>query len=64
MQILPPFCHIDFAKLNKNTPSMIILNTIKGKGVSFVEKATTSNHSMPITKELLEVALNELKDGE
>lgn len=52
------------AKENKNAPSMIILNTIKGKGVSFVEKATTGNHSMPITNELLEVALDELKIGE
>ncbi len=49
------------AKKNKGRPSMIVLNTIKGKGVSFVENATTSNHSMPISKEDLEKALKELE---
>jgi len=49
------------AKKNKGTPSCIVLNTIKGKGVSFVENATTSNHSMPISKEDLDKALEELK---
>lgn len=41
-------------------PSMIILNTIKGKGISFAEKAGISNHSMPISKELFEEGLAEL----
>lgn len=49
------------AKANKNSPSMIILNTIKGKGISFVEAAGANNHSMPISKEDLEKALEELK---
>ena len=49
------------AKANKNSPSMIILNTIKGKGISFVEVAGANNHSMPISKEDLEKALEELK---
>ena len=49
------------AKNNKNAPSMIILNTIKGKGISFVEAAGENNHSMPITKEDLLIALEELK---
>ena len=40
---------------------MIILNTIKGKGISFVEAAGANNHSMPISKEDLEKALEELK---
>lgn len=40
---------------------MIILDTIKGKGVSFVEKALANNHSMAISKEDLEQALEELK---
>ena len=39
----------------------IILNTIKGKGVSYVEAAGVNNHSMPISKEDLEKALEELK---
>lgn len=49
------------AKENTGKPSMIILNTIKGKGVSFVEEALVNNHSMSITSELLEKALEELK---
>ncbi len=52
---------ISNAKANKNSPSMIILNTIKGKGISFVEAAGANNHSMPISKEDLEKALEELK---
>ena len=40
---------------------MIILNTIKGKGVSFAENAGPDCHSMPISKEALEKALDELK---
>lgn len=41
-------------------PSMIILNTIKGKGVSFVEKLGAGNHSIPISKEQMEQGLTEL----
>lgn len=41
-------------------PTMVILHTTKGKGVSFAEKAGASNHSMPISKELLEEAMAEL----
>ena len=39
---------------------MIILNTVKGKGNSFVEKAGVANHSMPISKEEMEAGLAEL----
>ena len=49
------------AKNHKGTPSMIVLNTIKGKGVSFIEDATVNNHSMKITPEMLEKALKELE---
>lgn len=52
---------INNAKKNVGTPSAIILNTIKGKGVSFVEEAGTSNHSMPISQDDLAKALDELK---
>ena len=51
---------INKAKLIKNKPSMIILNTIKGKGVSFVEEAYVGSHNMKINKEQLEIALKEL----
>ncbi len=47
-------------KGNGSSPTMIILNTVKGKGISFVEKQGVSNHNMQITKEQLEIALKEL----
>lgn len=49
------------AKSYKGKPSMIILNTVKGKGVSFIEKLGVDNHSTSITKELLDKALLELE---
>jgi transketolase len=55
------FNAIEMAKLQKDAPSMIILNTIKGKGVSFVEAAGAKNHNMPITKEQTIQALKELE---
>lgn len=48
------------AKATKGVPTMIILDTVKGKGASFVEKAGIKNHSMPVTKENLAEALKEL----
>lgn len=45
---------------SSNKPSMIILNTIKGKGISFIEKLGAGNHSIPITKEQWEQGLKEL----
>lgn len=41
-------------------PSMIILNTVKGKGISFFEKLGVGNHSIPISKEQMEQGLAEL----
>jgi hypothetical protein len=41
---------------------MIILDTIKGKGVSFAERALVGSYSMPVTKERLEQALKELEE--
>lgn len=52
---------IEDAKLQKDKPSMIILNTVKGKGVSFVEAAGVKNHNMPITEEQKVQALKELE---
>lgn len=49
------------AKKSKGKPTMIILNTIKGKGVSFIEAMGASNHSMPVTEEQRIKALEELK---
>lgn len=42
-------------------PTMIILHTIKGKGVSFVEAAGCNNHNMPLTQEQTKQALKELE---
>ena len=48
-------------------PSMIILHTVKGQGVSFAVAAgatpTTSNHNMPVSPEQWRQALEELKEG-
>ncbi len=52
---------IEKAKTVSNKPHMIILNTLKGKGVKFVEDLGVKNHSIPISKEDLEKALEELK---
>ncbi len=42
-------------------PSMIILNTVKGKGISFAEAAGVSNHSMQVTPEMMAAGLAELR---
>ena len=52
---------IENAKKKPGKPQIIVLDTIKGKGVSFVEKALLGNHSMPITSEQLKQGLEELK---
>lgn len=41
-------------------PAMIVLKTIKGKGVSFIEAAGCGNHNMPLTSEQTKLALDEL----
>lgn len=41
-------------------PVAIVLNTIKGKGVSLIEAAGYKNHSMGLTNEQLETAMKEL----
>lgn len=50
---------IEKAKECKTKPSAIILNTVKGKGVSLYENMF-SNHSAAVSKENLEEALGEL----
>ena len=55
------------AKRCQGKPSMIILHTVKGRGVSFAVAAgatpTTSNHNMPVSPEQWRQALEELKEG-
>ena len=53
---------IDNAKKSRGKPSLIVCDTIKGKGVSFVEKLGVSNHNCPVNPEQLEEALKELGD--
>ena len=50
---------IDKARLESDRPSMIILDTIKGKGCSLTE-GKLSSHNMVISKEQTEQALREL----
>jgi len=53
---------VDNAKKAKgsNKPSMIILDTVKGKGVSFVEATPATNHNMNVSAEQKAQALKEL----
>lgn len=52
---------INEAKKSTGRPTMIVLNTIKGKGVSFIEAMGAKNHSMPVSEEQRIRALEELK---
>lgn len=52
---------IDMAKAQKDgRPAMIVLDTIKGKGVKFIEEEGTANHSMSLNDEQISRALDEL----
>ena len=45
---------------NSDKPVMIILNTVKGSGIKFVEDAGVSNHSMNVSKKMFEKGMQEL----
>lgn len=47
------------AKAQSEKPSVIVLNTVKGKGYSKIENALGS-HNMPVTAEMAEEAIKEL----
>lgn len=49
------------AKAQNEKPSVIVLNTVKGKGYSKIEGALGS-HNMPVTAEMVEEALKELDE--
>lgn len=53
-----------FAKLQSEKPSMIILETLKGKGVSFLEATYLNNHNVVLSAEQHAQALMELKGGQ
>ncbi len=50
------------AKNVQGKPSMIILNTIKGKGAEFCEGLVNS-HNMPVTKEMADKAIERLESS-
>lgn len=52
---------IDNAKAQKEKPSMIILETVKGKGVKVFEDAGFANHSMAVTADDVAAANEQLK---
>jgi len=54
---------IDFAKTQRNQgkPIMIILDTVKGKGVTYAENLKASSHNFAINAELREQILAELR---
>lgn len=52
---------ISSAKKVQDKPSMIILNTVKGKGIAFIEAMGSANHSMPLSEAETLRALEELK---
>ncbi len=52
---------VDAAKRERDgRPAMIVLDTVKGKGVSFVEGEGAGCHSMPLSKEQIEIAVMEI----
>lgn len=47
----------------KNKPSLVIANTVKGKGISFIERVANWHHKVP-SDEQFNVAMKELEDAE
>ena len=57
------FAALDEAKATKGKPTMIVAQTVKGKGVSFMEN-NVGFHGKSATREQMEQALNELEEDE
>jgi transketolase len=53
---------LEVAKQTKEKPTMIILNTVKGKGAYFAENKLSS-HNMKVSTEEWKKAVNELKEA-
>jgi transketolase len=51
------------ARACSNQPSMIVLTTVKGKGVSFIEAAGRASHNMTIDTTQVRAATAELKEA-
>jgi transketolase len=54
------FDAVNEAKKKTGKPKMILLHTLKGKGVKSIEDIGFKNHSMPVTQELIDEANMEL----
>ena len=52
---------IENAKAYKGKPHMIIMNTIKGKGVGFIEEKKVGSHSMTLTADDVAKAIDEIR---
>ncbi len=52
----------DAKKNNGGKPSMIVLQTVKGKGVKFIEE-TVANHHIVISKEQAAAAIVEVREA-
>jgi len=52
---------IDRCRQRAGKPHAVVMHTVKGKGVSFAEKAGVANHNMPVSTEQMEEALKELQ---
>ena len=50
------------AKAHTGRPSMIVLDTVKGKGAAFAEKAGVGSHNMPVTPQQREDAMRALEE--
>jgi len=50
------------AERHRGQPSMIIMRTRKGHGVSFIEELGVANHSMPLSAEQVEAGVAELAE--
>ena len=51
------------AKANRGSgkPTMVILNTVKGKGVKWIEELGAGNHNTNISEEQAEAAIREIR---
>ncbi|MFA5339059.1 MAG: transketolase [Candidatus Omnitrophota bacterium] len=54
---------LDKAEMIKGKPTVIIAHTVKGKGVSFIEKNAPGYHGTAVKKADLEKALKEIEEG-
>ncbi|MFA5148642.1 MAG: transketolase [Candidatus Omnitrophota bacterium] len=54
---------LDKAEMIKGKPTVIIAHTVKGKGVSFVEKNSVGFHGTAVKKADLEKAIKEIEEG-